>query len=58
MANQFYTHSRGGEPPESWHRLEDHLKSVAELTRKFADDFLHLNFLFFQTQMKGGELAI
>jgi len=39
MNNQFYAHSKEGRPPEEWHRLEDHLKSVAELARQFASDF-------------------
>jgi CRISPR-associated endonuclease/helicase Cas3 len=36
---EYYAHSLEGKPPESWHRLEDHLKSVAELARSFANDF-------------------
>jgi len=39
MNNQFYAHSKEGRPPEEWHCLEDHLKSVAELARQFASDF-------------------
>jgi CRISPR-associated endonuclease/helicase Cas3 len=39
MKNEFYAHSLEGKPPEGWHKLEDHLKSVAEMARKFADDF-------------------
>ena len=39
MKNEFYAHSREGKPPEEWHRLEDHLKKVAEMAREFADDF-------------------
>lgn len=39
MKDEFYAHSRIGKPPEEWHRLEDHLKSVAELARAFANDF-------------------
>lgn len=39
MKKEFYAHSKEGEPPANWHRLEDHLKSVAELARTFADDF-------------------
>ena len=34
-----YAHSVDGKPPEEWHRLEDHLKNVAEMARKFAEDF-------------------
>jgi CRISPR-associated endonuclease/helicase Cas3 len=36
---QYYAHSLEGKPRKDWHRLEDHLKSVAELARRFADDF-------------------
>lgn len=39
MKNEFYAHSREGKPPEQWHKLEDHLKKVAELARDFANDF-------------------
>jgi CRISPR-associated endonuclease/helicase Cas3 len=39
MKNEFYAHSLDGEPPETWHRLEDHLKNVAEIARRFAEDF-------------------
>ncbi len=39
MKNEFYAHSREGEPPEHWHCLEDHLKKVAEKARTFANDF-------------------
>jgi CRISPR-associated endonuclease/helicase Cas3 len=39
MKKEYYAHSREGEPLENWHRLEDHLKSAAELARKFAADF-------------------
>jgi len=36
---EYYAHSREGKPPEDWHRLEDHLKEVAEMARRFANDF-------------------
>jgi len=36
---EYYAHSREGKPPEEWHRLEDHLRKVAEMARRFADDF-------------------
>jgi CRISPR-associated endonuclease/helicase Cas3 len=36
---QYYAHSREGKSPEEWHRLEDHLKAVAEMARSLADDF-------------------
>jgi len=39
MKTEFYAHSKEGEPPENWHRLEDHLKGVAELARGFANEF-------------------
>lgn len=35
----YYAHSLDGRPKEDWHRLEDHLRSVAKLARKFAEDF-------------------
>ena len=39
MKHEFYAHSRNGKPPEEWHRLEDHLKKVAEMARKFGNEF-------------------
>ena len=39
MKNEFYAHSLEGKPPDDWQKLEDHLKNVAELARKFADVF-------------------
>jgi hypothetical protein len=39
MKDEFYAHSREGKPPEDWHRLEDHLKAVADMARSFADGF-------------------
>ncbi len=39
MKDEFYAHSRDRTPPEEWHRLEDHLKAVAEMARAFAGDF-------------------
>lgn len=39
MGEAFYAHSLEGRPKEDWHRLEDHLKKVAELARTFAEDF-------------------
>jgi hypothetical protein len=35
---EYYAHSQEGKPTGDWHRLEDHLKSVAELAQKFMDD--------------------
>lgn len=39
MKNEFYAHSKEGKPPEEWHKLEDHLRGVAELARNFANEF-------------------
>ena len=39
MKDEFYAHSRDGKPPKDWHRLEDHLKAVAEMARPFENDF-------------------
>jgi len=39
MKDEFYAHSHKEKPTQDWHRLEDHLKSVAELARTFANDF-------------------
>jgi hypothetical protein len=36
---EYHAHSRDGRPPEDCHRLEDHLKEVAEMARRFANDF-------------------
>jgi hypothetical protein len=36
---EYYAHSVEGSPPEGWHRLEDHLKNVAEMAREFGSDF-------------------
>lgn len=36
---KYYAHSIEGKPPKDWQRLEDHLKNVAEMARRFADDF-------------------
>jgi hypothetical protein len=48
MKKEFYAHSREGKPPEEWHRLEDHLKEVAEMARGFANTFQPLlEFLVF-----------
>jgi CRISPR-associated endonuclease/helicase Cas3 len=35
----YYAHSKQGRPPSEWQPLEEHLKNVAELARKFADSF-------------------
>jgi HD superfamily phosphohydrolase YqeK len=39
MADKYYAHSQEGKPTEDWHRLEDHLKAVAEMAGKFAAEF-------------------
>lgn len=39
MKDQYYAHSLEGKPPKDWHRLEDHLKKVAEMARGFAENF-------------------
>jgi hypothetical protein len=39
MKDEFYAHSRDGKLPEDWHRLEDHLKAVAEMARMFTRGF-------------------
>ena len=39
MKSEFYAHSLPEKSPEDWHRLEEHLKSVAEMARRFEEDF-------------------
>lgn len=39
MKDTYYAHSHKEKPIEQWHKLEDHLKEVAEMARVFADDF-------------------
>ncbi len=36
---KFYAHSVEGKPTSEWHRLYDHLLSVASLAKKFAGSF-------------------
>jgi len=36
---EFYAHSIDGKPVDEWHRLEEHLKSTAELSASFAEEF-------------------
>ena len=36
---QFYAHSLEGQPVQKWHLLEEHLRSVADLAKSFADEF-------------------
>jgi hypothetical protein len=38
MKDEFYAHSLNGKPPEDWHRLQDHLKKVAEMARTFTEE--------------------
>jgi hypothetical protein len=33
-AGPFYAHSKEGEPPERWQRLDEHLQNVAEMARR------------------------
>lgn len=39
MAEKYYAHSLPGRPQEEWQLLEEHLKNVAEMAGKFAEDF-------------------
>ena len=39
MTDKFYAHTREGLPPSEWQSLEEHLKNVAEMARKFAEEF-------------------
>ncbi len=39
MSLEFYAHSVERKPIEEWHRLEEHLLNVAELAKKFANEF-------------------
>jgi len=36
---KFYAHTKPGKPQSEWQPLEDHLKNVAELAKKFAEEF-------------------
>jgi len=36
---KFYAHSVEGKPVEEWQGLEEHLLNVAELAKKFGDEF-------------------
>jgi hypothetical protein len=55
LRDEFYAHSLDGKQPEDWHKLEDHLKTVAEMAR----DFELISFIkFLVISEKGGELAI
>lgn len=36
---EFYAHSVEGKPVDKWHLLEEHLLNVAELAKKFGDEF-------------------
>ena len=39
VMQKFYAHTKPGKPPSEWQPLEEHLKNVAELARKFAEEF-------------------
>jgi CRISPR-associated endonuclease/helicase Cas3 len=39
MIKDYYAHSKEGKPPSEWQPLDQHLKNVAGLARKFADSF-------------------
>jgi len=39
MRNKFYAHSLPGRPKEEWQSLEEHLRNVAKLARRFAGPF-------------------
>lgn len=36
---EFYAHSVEGKPESEWQGLEEHLRNVAELAKKFGDEF-------------------
>lgn len=36
---EYYAHSVEGKPVHEWHLLEEHLPNVAELAKKFGDEF-------------------
>jgi hypothetical protein len=36
---EYYAHSREVTPPSAWQPLEVHLKNVAEMAKKFAEEF-------------------
>jgi len=38
MKDESFAHSLEGKPPKYWQRLEDHLKNVAEIARRFAEN--------------------
>ncbi|MFW6148083.1 MAG: CRISPR-associated helicase Cas3', partial [Thermodesulfobacteriota bacterium] len=38
-SREYYAHTLEGRPPSEWQPLEEHLKNVAELARRFAEDF-------------------
>lgn len=39
MSQEFFAHSVEGKPVEEWHSLEEHLRNVAELAKKFGEAF-------------------
>jgi len=36
---EFFAHSVEGKPKSEWQGLEEHLRNVAELAKKFGDEF-------------------
>ena len=36
---EFFAHSVEGKPESEWQGLEEHLRNVAELAKKFGDEF-------------------
>jgi len=39
MPKAFYAHSVKGKPTHEWQPLDEHLANVADLARKFAEEF-------------------
>lgn len=39
MNKEYYAHSKEGEPPSEWHRLNEHLQEVAKIASSFAEAF-------------------
>ena len=39
MNKEYYAHSKEGEPPSEWHRLNEHLQEVAKMASSFANAF-------------------
>jgi hypothetical protein len=60
MEKEYYAHSKEGKPPKDWHRLEDHLKKVAEMAHSFAKCFVvgKWSYELHNKVAKGGESLI